>query len=159
MGSFTFRIRNAGTGDLTLEYGCHQSLPISLATPAGRLPIAPGSVDTCGFPCDDIYSGHLTPGGCFGCAGGGFLTIAPGESTDTPWDRRVYERHHAGPPCAPTEGMCALGIAVAPAAAQLGAVTICPDDQHPMGTCLAPIAREFTVDTTGTEATIELGGS
>jgi hypothetical protein len=157
-GVFVFHVHNAGTGTLVLALGCRASFPIALATPAGRLPISPGSADVCGFSCDEIYSGHVAPGACSDCGPGDFLSIAPGDTANVPWDRRVYLNHEVSASCAPSgQGTCALGVAVAPSATQAGALTTCPDDQHPTGSCLAPKVTEFTVDTTGADATIQAG--
>jgi hypothetical protein len=156
-GSFAFRVHNAGAAALILELGCRATLPITLATPAGRLPIGPGSADVCGFTCDEIYAGHVSAGACTDCGGGDFTSIAPGDTANIPWDRRVYVRHELTAMCTPQTGTCALGIAVAASAAQQGAITWCPSDQHPTGSCLAPMVTEFTVDTTGAEATFDVG--
>jgi hypothetical protein len=156
-GAFVFHVHNAGASPLLLELGCRSALPITLATPSGRLPIGPGSVDGCGFTCDEVYSGHVTPGACSDCGGGDFLSISSGASGDIPWDRRVYIRHDVDAACSTQTGTCALGFAVAPTTAQHGALTWCPVDQHPTGSCLAPMATEFTVDTTGADATIDVG--
>jgi hypothetical protein len=158
-GSFTFHFHNAGTYPLLFRIGCHLALPITLATPAGRLPIVPDDVDTCGFTCDEIYAGHVTPGACTACDSGGFKDLVPGDTADAVWDRRVYARHDARPPCAAVVGTCALGTAVAPAPAQRGAIGVCgPDVHEPTPACVQEIESEFTVDTTGAEATIELRG-
>jgi hypothetical protein len=156
-GTFTFHVHNAGAQVLLLELGCGASLPISLATPAGRLSIGPGSVDVCGFTCDEIYAGHVSPGACSDCGGGDFKSLAPGDVADIPWDRRVYAAHTLDAACSTQPGTCAFGFAVAPSSAQLGVVTSCPVDQHPTGSCLAPVANEFTSDTTGAAATIDVG--
>jgi hypothetical protein len=156
-GSFVFHVHNAGTTMLVLDLGCGKTLPVVLATPAGRLPIGPGGVDTCEFTCDQIYSGHNTPGGCTDCGPGVSKTLAPDGTVDVPWDRRVYERHTLAPPCSTATGTCALGTAVAQNAMQLGAVTACPSDKSMPFACTAPLTTEFTVDTTGAEATIDVG--
>ena len=156
-GTFTFHVHNAGSQVLLLELGCQGALPISLATPVGRLPIGPGSADVCGFTCDEIYAGHVTPGACSDCGGGDFKSLAPGDVADIAWDRRVYAEHMLDAACSTQPGTCALGFAVAPSSAQLGVVTTCPMNQHPTGACLAPVASEFTIDTTGAQATIDVG--
>ena len=156
-GSFTFHVHNAGAQPLLLELGCRSALPITLATPAGRLPIGPGSVDVCGFTCDEIYAGHVTPGACTDCGGGDFVSIAPGDAADVPWDRRVYAEHTIDAACSTQPGSCAIGFAVAPSPTQLGVVTSCPLDQHPTGSCLAPRSNEFAIDTTAADGTIDVG--
>ena len=55
------------------------------------------------------------------------------------------------------QGMCAVAIAVTPAASQQGTLTTCPIDQHPTASCLQPTTTNFDVDTTGSEASITVG--
>ena len=156
-GSFVFHVHNAGTAMLVLDLGCGKTPPIVLATPAGRLPIGPGAVDTCEFTCDQIYSARAAPGACTDCGPGVSKALPPGGTVDLPWDRRVYAKHALAPPCSMATGTCAFGTAVAPTPMQLGAVTTCPTDKHMPFSCAAPVTTEFTVDTTAAEATIDVG--
>jgi hypothetical protein len=156
-GAFTFHVHNAGATDIIVDLGCGRALPIVLATPSGRLPIGPGGVDSCEFTCDQIYAGQRSPGGCTDCGGGVSQTVAPGATADIGWDRRVYALRTVEAGCAQATGSCAFGQAVAPMAAQLGVLTTCPADQQPTSSCLTPTSTEFTVDTTGDAATIDVG--
>jgi hypothetical protein len=154
--SFVFHVHNAGTSTIVLDLGCGRTLPIILATPAGRLSIGPGGADACEFTCDQIYAGQAVPGGCTDCGPGVSKEIVPGYVVDVAWDRRVYARHTLEPACSKATGTCALGTAVAPTASQLGALTTCPLAQHQPFSCAAPTTTEFTVDTTSAEATIDV---
>jgi hypothetical protein len=157
LGTFVFHVTNVGTTTLFVQLDCRGVIPISLSTPEGRLPTAPGAVtDTCGFTCDDVYAGHVTAGACMLCSTNGFQSVAPGDTANVSWDRRVYRTHQADVACTPAPGPCALGIAVAPTTTQLGALVTCPAGESGMVSCLAPKAQEFTVDTSGAEATIDV---
>lgn len=155
-GSFVFHVHNAGASPIVLDLGCGRTVPIVLATPAGRLAAGPGGVDVCEFTCDQVFSGRNAPGACTDCGGNTGQTLPPGASADVAWDRRVYAQRPAGPPCSQGTGTCAFGFAVAPAAAQAGVLTTCPADKHPTATCQAPTTTAFTVDTTGASATIDV---
>jgi hypothetical protein len=156
-GSFTFHVHNVGQAPIVLDLGCGHTVPIVLATAAGRLSAGPGGVaGSCEFTCDEVYANTSSPGGCTDCGPGVSRTIAPGETADVAWDRRVYTKHTIVAPCSTQPGECALGISVPPDAAQLGAVTTCPAAQHQTFSCAAPTTTEFTVDTTVTEATIDV---
>jgi hypothetical protein len=155
-GSFVFHVHNAGTGPITLDLGCGRRPPIELTTPAGSAGIGPGSGDQCEFTCDQVFGGHTTPGACSDCGPGVTKTLAPGETFDVTWDRRVYTRRAAAPPCSTGTGNCAFGSAVAPTTAQAGAITTCPAALQQTGACLAITTTEFTVDTTGSDATIDV---
>jgi len=156
-GSFTFHVHNAGTSTLLVDLGCGTTLPMALDTPDGTRQAGPGNVDPCGFTCDDVYAGRAIPGGCTDCGGGIVRSIAAGATTDLRWDRRVYAEAAADPACSPRAGPCALGVAVAPAASQTGTLTTCPADQHPTLSCLQPLVTSFDVDTSGPDATINVG--
>jgi hypothetical protein len=157
-GQFTFHVHNAGTSNLIVDLGCGATSPFTLDSPAGTLGAGPGNADTCELSCDKIYAGLAVPGGCTDCGGGVQRTLAPGYTVDVPWDRRLYVERAVDPQCsANASGMCALGIAVAPTTTQKGTVTTCPVDQHPTGSCLQPLITTFTVDTTGLDATVDVG--
>jgi hypothetical protein len=156
-GQFTFHLHNAGTSNLIVDLGCGATSPVTLDTPAGKLGAAPGNADVCEFSCDRVYAGLASPGGCTDCGGGVQETLAPGYVVDVSWDRRVYVEWAVDPLCAARAGMCALGIFVAPTSAQMGTVTTCPADQHPTASCLQPLVTSFTIDTTGVEATLDVG--
>jgi len=156
-GQFTFHLHNAGTSNLIVDLGCGATSPVAIDTTAGTLGAAPGNADVCEFSCDQVYAGLVVPGGCTDCGGGMQKTLAPGYVVDVPWDRRAYVERAVDPLCSTRTGMCALGIFVAPKPAQKGAVTTCPADQHPTASCLQPLVTNFTIDTTGAEATLDVG--
>ena len=159
-GTFTFHVHNAGTAPILIDVGCGASLPVVLATAAGRLSIGPGGIDSCGSTCDQIYGGQVPASGiCSDCGPGGARTLATDEVFDLDWDRRVYSAHPIDPICVPnTVGVCAFGTAVAPSTTQLGVLTICAAEQRrPTGGCAAPKPIEFTMDTTSAAGTIEVG--
>jgi hypothetical protein len=169
-GTFTFHVRNVGDQRLTWDLGCMKKLPITLHLPEGDLPIGPGSADYCELTCEQIYSGWF-PGACTDCGPGYSGSAAPGASGDIAWDRRVYTRYTFDLACRVQDGAqisagatCAFGHAVAPSATQSGTITICPGYDQ-LGTCyldtttaktVATRNIEFTVDTTGSEATIDV---
>ena len=169
-GTFTFHVHNAGSATLAWNLGCMHSLPIVLHLPEGDLPTGPGAVDGCEFTCDLIYAGTATPGGCSDCGPGYSGSAAAGGSGDIIWDRRVYTRLAFEPACRASsspvispQATCALGHAVAPSATQSGTISVCPGTVY-LGSChdpatsqtIQPRTIDFTVDTTGTEATIEV---
>jgi hypothetical protein len=165
-GMFTFHVHNAGTETLAWDLGCSKSLPIVLHLPDGDLPTGPGAVDVCEFTCELVYSGQVAPGGCTDCGPGYSGSAAPGASKDIVWDRRVYTRSTVDPTCGASGGVsqsatCALGHAVAPSATQSGTISVCPGTAV-LGHCMANGQYidfhkvEFTVDTTGTDAVIDV---
>jgi hypothetical protein len=156
-GSFTFHVHNAGATTLILDLGCGATSPLTLATPNGALPGGPGNVDVCEFSCDQIYTTFATPGGCTDCGAGMQRTVAAGATADIAWNRNVYVERAVDPACTPKQGMCASAIPVAPVTSQQGTLTSCPIDQHPTGSCLSATTTSFNVDTTGSEATIDVG--
>jgi hypothetical protein len=158
--AFTFHVHNGGAQTLRLAYGCGGKIPVTLETPSGAQAIGP--VNTCEFTCDALYSPHPSSN-CGDCAGGSGAALPPGATVDLAWDQRVYTEHAANQACVgeflPRPDTCALGAILAPSSAQKGVLTACTaplngDD----GFC--PPAGEspfsFTVDTTKTEATIEI---
>jgi hypothetical protein len=155
-GSFVIHVHNAGMGPIVLDLVCGQGFPIDLDTPVGTLNVSPAGGDFCAFTCDRIFAGHVTPGACSDCGPGVTKTLAAGDTFDYAWDRRVYSPREAEPPCSKTTGNCAFGSAVAPTAAQTGALTTCPAAVRQTGSCLASTTTQFTIDTTGTDATIDV---
>jgi hypothetical protein len=165
---FTFHLRNAGDQMISWDPGCAMSIPIVLHLPEGDLPAGPWPADICGHTCDEVYAGTAFPGGCTTDCGLGYaVPVAPGALADIVWDRRVYTAHTFDAACrsfsSPTWMMCALGRAVAPAAAQSGTIKICPGTvpwpggcQNSAGMSIDSRSVEFTVDTTGSEAIIEV---
>jgi hypothetical protein len=153
-GTFTFHVHNGTSAMINLFLGCGASTPITLTTAAGALPAGPGTIGSCGFTCDKVYE-PFPPFGCTDCGGGDTLTIAPGETKDISWDRRVYTAHTIDAACAPYAGQtCALGKAVPRSATQAGTLRVCttfiPLD------CGGPRDVAFSADTTGDAATIEV---
>jgi hypothetical protein len=156
--TFVFHVHNAGTQMLALAYGCGSSLPITLTTPAGILPIGPGDVSFCGFTCDSFYSGQIQEG-CSDCGPGVGDSLPPGATADIQWDRRVWTGYTPDPQC--VEGMmglmCSLGSAVAPVATQDGALSVCAQGSLAgAGYCSSTNTMTFTIDTTKSEGTIEV---
>ena len=156
-GTFTFHLHNGTNGTINLFLGCGAaSIPIVLDTPAGALPAGPGTIGACGFTCDKIYGppGYL-PVGCTDCGFGATRTMAPGDTTDIGWDRRVYAPQTIDAACAPWPGQtCALGKAVSRSAVQSGSLRVCLTFV-PLA-CGDPRDVPFTIDTTGNAATIEV---
>jgi hypothetical protein len=155
-GSFTFHVHNGGSRSLTLALGCGRSLPIQIQTATGQLPAGPGPEDTCEFTCDDVYAGHSQPGACSDCGPGVGSALGPGTTVDIPWDRRAYTERAAELSCTTGTGSCAWGTSVAPAASQAGALTVCTSATGFPGSCTTSDVVTFTVDTTKSEATIEV---
>jgi hypothetical protein len=151
---FTFHVRNASAAELTLWLGCGRSVPIVLDTPAGALGISPG-VDVCEFTCDDVYAGRGSPGACSDCGPGYSAAVAPGTTKDFVWSRSVYEAHMADVACGKGTGTCALGRPLAPSATQSGTLTACGAAIQ-FGSCADPKTTRFSIDTTASEATIEM---
>ncbi|HEY7375405.1 MAG TPA: hypothetical protein VIF57_24820 [Polyangia bacterium] len=171
IGMFTFHVHNVGAQTLTWDLGCSKTLPIWLHLPEGDLPTGPGSVDFCELTCEQIYTGPWFPGACTDCGAGVSGSAAPGASGDIAWDRRVYSALTFDPACRYDKTLpggngsstCASGHAVAPAATQAGTITICPG-RLTLSTCMDPATGktidqrkvEFTVDTTGSDAVIDV---
>jgi hypothetical protein len=156
-GEFTFHVHNAGASALIVDLGCGATSPITLETPAGTHGAGPGNADSCEFSCDRVYAGLDVPGGCSDCGGGVQRSLPAGGVVDVSWDRRVYVERAVDPLCSARPGMCALGIFVDPTTTQNGTVITCPVDQHPTASCLQPLVTSFAIDTTGTDATIDVG--
>ena len=154
------RPQRAGSQVLLLELGCQGALPISLATPVGRLPIGPGSADVCGFTCDEIYAGHVTPGACSDCGGGDFKSLAPGDVADIAWDRRVYAPSTRSTPLARrSRGPAPPRLrrrAVVRAARRRHDLSHEPALRRARASRPSP-ERILTIDTTGAQATIDVG--
>ena len=76
------------------------------------------------------------------------------------WDRRVYVLHKVEPGCVDKPDLgCAFGKRVMPSSVQEGVLTACADGEMVVcpGYCMgAEIQVPFTIDTTGTEGTIEV---
>jgi hypothetical protein len=153
---------------ISWNLGCRRTSPIVLHLPEGDLPTGSEAIDFCGFTCEQIYARGM-PGFCTDCGPGYSDRVAPGGSALIDWDRRVYTSHTLDPACRPPsppqEWPCALGHAVTPSPAQSGTITICPGTvpnpnpgacQDASGNPVALRPVEFTVDTTGTEAVIEV---
>lgn len=167
-GMFTFHVHNAGAQTLHWDLGCKRSVPIVLHLPAGDMPTGPGAVDTCEYTCEQVYAATAAPGLCTDCGAGYVGTVAPGASGDIVWDRRVYTAYAFDPACRTPSGItpgpgatCALGHTVAPSATQSGTLAVCPGTVYPRfcsvnNKQVAFSTVEFTVDTTGAEATIEV---
>jgi hypothetical protein len=168
IGMFTFHVHNVGDRTLAWDLGCMRNLPIFLEVPQGILPTGPGAYDYCEFTCDQIFAGTVTPGGCSDCGPGYSGIAAPGETRDIVWDRRVYTGEYFNNDCRPSAptppgATCARGHAVAPSAAQSGTITVCDGTvvqsvcrDSATGQTIATRTVEFTVDTTGTDAVIDV---
>jgi len=155
-GSFTFHVHNGGTRSLTLGLGCGRSLPIQIQTATGELPAGPGPEDTCEFTCDDVYAGHSQPGACSDCGPGVASALGPGATVDVTWDRRAYTERAVDLACTTGTGSCAWGASVAPAASQAGVLSVCTSSTGFPGSCTTSDTVAFTVDTTKSEATIQV---
>jgi hypothetical protein len=160
--TFTFHVHNAGTAMRALAYGCGGTIPLVLDTPAGKLSIGPGAVNSCEFTCEEQYKGPVQ-NGCSDCGPGMGAIVAPGATVDITWDRRVYEGHAADPSC--VMGManvgCALAVSVAPEKMQAGVLTVCSAPgpglgTNPGGYCSATMDYSFTADTTTAATTIDI---
>jgi hypothetical protein len=160
---FTFHVHNIGSNALALSYGCGGTLPILLATPGGTLGIGPGPADACEITCASQYAGPVQEG-CSDCGPGVGAALPADGTVDIAWDRRVYVAHVADPQC--VGGMsgvsCALAEAVAATATQQGTIRYCSGSgcggsssgASSSGGSAMSESASFTVDTTGTEATI-----
>jgi hypothetical protein len=160
--TFTFHIHNGGTKSLRLPVGCGATLPITVDTSGGSLPIGPGGLSSCDYTCDQVNAGDAAPG-CGDCGDGVSDDLGPGVTADIQWDRRVFVASTSDAMC--TAGgetdPCAQGTAVAPTTAQTGVLSLCADGLvAPMGDVGACSGEStplsFTVDTTKAEATIEV---
>ncbi len=125
--NFTFHVANAGSRQLRIATGCGSSLPILLDSASGPLPISPGQVDFCEFPCDLVFKGQ-TNNGCSDCGPGTTILLPPGKTADIAWDRRVYSKYTVPQSCSgsATGNECALGK-LAGAATKSGTIAICSD--------------------------------
>jgi hypothetical protein len=154
VGTFTFRVHNRTATRVSWFFSCHRSLPLTLDTPHGVLHAGPGGATFCGYTCEQVYSGTVP--GCSDCGRGAEGSAPPGGTGEIPWDRRVYVSHTIDSACARFPGeVCALGKAVAGVQAQRGTLQLCENTLA--AGCNNPRYVLFTVDTTGSEATIEIG--
>jgi hypothetical protein len=161
--TFTFHLHNGGATDMGLSYGCGGTIPVMVATPGGTLGIGPGPANGCEFTCESEYKGPVQTA-CSDCGPGVGAPIAAGGTVDIAWDRRVYVPHVADPQCVggQTGVNCALAQAVAPTSAQQGTLTVCTASTN-NGFCSSSSSGggttkdiPFTVDTTASEATIQV---
>lgn len=121
---FQFQLHNVGTRELSLTYGCGETLPITIDTTDGPRGIGAGSGDSCEVPCEDVYGGDGNFG-CSDCGPGSGAPFLPGDTALIDWDRRVYVSHEAPAACGGQEGgnHCGLGVPVGEATS--GTLTIC----------------------------------
>jgi hypothetical protein len=152
--SFTLHIHNAGTNALTLNYGCGFTMPITLTTSLGAVPIAPpGPGGACDGTCEYAYA-NGPPEPCSDCGAGVGADLPPGATVDIPWKRRVLTASSSS--CAGAVS-CELAHAVTPTAVQAGILTVCNDPPPASGYCLSTTTDvPFTVDTTHNDATIDV---
>lgn len=133
---FTFVVRNTGTRQLRLTYGCGTDYPITLTTPDGDLGIGPGNADGCEVSCDSIYAGQSSFG-CSDCGPGSGDLLPPGGEVTIDWDRRTYVAFTAPAECSghPENNSCALGSQLANGTYP-GALAVCNDqDMFGAGYC------------------------
>lgn len=159
--TLTLHVKNDGARALTLAYGCGALPPLTLVTPAGTRDTGPFGINTCGVDCKAAYAGQGV-GACSDCGPGYGASLGAGATVDLAWDRRVYvaqtiESSCVGGQPVPVDQSCALEQSVAPSASQQGTLTICTQPSG-MGTgyCSKTETVPFTIDTTGTEATIHV---
>jgi hypothetical protein len=156
--TFDFLVTNIGNRDLLLTYGCGSDLPIELDTAEGPLGIGAGNADFCQVSCDQVYEGSPN-NGCSDCGPGYGDVVGPGETVTIAWDRRVYVEHTAPEACSglANGNQCALGKTVDGKLS--GTLTFCTDPlANPGGYCYTGDEEQvgFTVDTDGSEMTIEI---
>jgi len=161
--TFSFRVHNVGTRTLRLTRGCGSDEPITLETPMGVASTGSGG---CRNLCEDVYDGDAAQAGfgCMDCGIGMGLALDPGKIATVTWDRRVYVTHVVDESCGDHGGKsCQLAKTVAATATQKGVLSLCADGEGPVnGDAVSGFCKEdeetvdFTVDTTGDEATIEV---
>jgi hypothetical protein len=157
--SFTLHVKNDGTRALALAYGCGSLPPITLVTPTGTFATDPYAINFCGVDCKRAYAGQGT-GACSDCGPGYGAALGAGATVDLAWTHLVYVAQGIDPSCLtpPQTGQtCALEQAAPVSPAQQGTLTICA---QPSGTgggyCSKSETVPFTIDTTGSEATIHV---
>ena len=130
--TFTFQLDNTGTRNLRLLTGCGGTIPITVDTPSGAVPISRGSADGCEVSCDSVFKGQQNFG-CSDCGPGTSFAVDAGKVTDVAWDRRGYTAYEVDPSCSGNAdgNRCALGTLVDPATTKTGTVTICSDTLYP----------------------------
>jgi hypothetical protein len=155
--TFVFHVHNGGSQMLGLSFDCGGVAPIVLVTPAGMQTIAPAFADVCGFTCDEVNAGKAQGGACSDCGPGNGAPLAPGMTYDQSWNRRTFAAGMSEQQCTGGNSEpCAQGTPLAPAAKQAGTLTVCIGGS----TCTvmggASEMVPFTVDTSQSEATIEV---
>lgn len=153
--AFQFQIHNAGTRELSLTYGCGETLPIVIDTADGPRGIGAGSGDFCEVSCDAVYQGAGN-WGCSDCGPGSGEPLLPGASVVIDWDRRVYIPHEAPAACSGHEdgNSCALGLPVGNATS--GTLTYCLGADSQGGCSDGSEAISFTMDLALSTVSIEI---
>lgn len=144
---FVFTIRNVGTRELVLSFGCGSTMPILLDTPDGERGIGEGNADFCAVPCELVYDGFENFG-CSDCGPGQGEPLMPGTEVSIDWDRRYFVEHDAPPACTghPDANSCSLGIVARPGEVTSGRLLVCPNDT-PSGYCFGEDESvPFTLD-------------
>jgi hypothetical protein len=154
---FVFHVHNAGTRMLAIALGCGGSLPITVQTSQGMVPIGPGPENQCEFTCDVVY-GTMGGGiGCSDCGPGVGSSLAPGMTVDIAWDRRGYQEITPDPLCTGgAPAACAFGTTIGPTASQAGVLTVCTGTPLAEGYCATTDTVMFSIDTTQKEGTIQV---
>lgn len=156
-GPFTFHVHNGSSTSYDIALGCGATIPIDLVTSEGLRSIGPGAVNGCEYICDAAGMPPLPY--CSDCGPGVSKTLARDATVDIPWDFRVFSAYTVDPSCngGSTAGSCALAKSVPVSSKQEGVLTVCSTAPS-LGHCAMDkqIPFKFTVDTSGSEATIEV---
>jgi hypothetical protein len=132
---FRFIVRNVGERDLGLNTGCwHLSLPIFIDTEEGERNAGVTNNESCTFDCLELYEGGGSPDGyCSDCGPGTSKFLAPGETRELDWDRRVFDDVQAPAECVPNSMVlsCSLGTRLPDTGTVTGRLRVCaPGNQH-----------------------------
>jgi hypothetical protein len=154
--AFTFHITNTGSRMLSLFYGCMHTLPITLDTSQGALPISPGPADYCEINCDFIFAGGMN-NSCSDCGPGYGANLPPGSTVDIAWDRRVYVGYKVDAACSghPGGNHCGLGILI-DNTVKSGTLTVLSGGGGTTGGPTTQISVPFTFDPTSDQTTINV---
>jgi hypothetical protein len=88
---FDFHVRNLGSSEIALRFGCSKDPPVEIDTPNGALGIGPESADDCGNTCQPVLDG-VAPLSCSDCGPGITPLVAPGERRSSgPEGRGAHE--------------------------------------------------------------------
>lgn len=164
---FTFRVHNAGSAHKTLVLGCGSTLPIMLQSANGPAALVLDDNSCFGDgdgSCHDAFMGKFLQE-CSDCGPGDYDDLPAGAVVDFSWDHVGWVQESIPAQCVADAGSsgdpdfmstCQLAFPMPPSTKQEGSVTVCNETDPHFGTCVDADETEFTIDTTKSEATIDV---